>query len=176
MAAIVLAPVSAREVMKCLDCGLTQFVPAAGFSSPCRRCHAPLDEPVREPVIAMAPPIPAEPVGLAATIKAIRLRKGFSQRELATRLGVPRTYCSKCETGRTTPTLHSLERLARGLEVTVSELLGGVENRRADLVRELVADPYIAEMLPFTAKLDGLQLRTILVQVSQLVSRVRRTA
>jgi transcriptional regulator with XRE-family HTH domain len=174
MAAVALASVADRDVVRCLSCNLTQFVAGNNL---CRKCHQSLEPaPEPEPIIAMAAPESAEPVGLAATIKAIRLRKGFSQRELATRLGVPRTYCSKCETGRTTPTLHSLERLARGLEVTVSELLGGVENRRTDVVRELVTDPYVAEMLPFLSKLDGLQLRIILVQVSLMVAKVRRTA
>ena len=91
-------------------------------------------------------------------------------------MGVPRTYASKVECGKTSPTLRSLRRIAAGLEVSVSELLSGREQKRDDEIRELVADPYVAEMLPFTSKLDGLQLRTILVQVSQLVARVRRTA
>jgi transcriptional regulator with XRE-family HTH domain len=126
--------------------------------------------------MAVTAPPSAQPVVLVATIKAIRLRRGWSQSELALRTGCARTYIGKLEKFKVAPTLHSLEKLARGLDVTIAELLGESENKRTDQIRDLVADPYLVEMLPFTSKLDGLQLRTILVQVGQMVARPRRTA
>ena len=64
-------------------------------------------------------------LNLASSIRSLRLRNGLSQRQLATRMSVPRTYVSKIENEKATPTLSSLERLARALEVTVPDLLSG---------------------------------------------------
>jgi transcriptional regulator with XRE-family HTH domain len=146
----------------------------------CRRCHLSLDE--EEPVVAVAPPTPLLPpahrghLNLAASIRAMRLRNGLSQRQLAGRMSVPRTYVSKIENEKATPTLSSLERLARALEVTVPELLSGGERNRQEEISELMKDPFIAEMLPFVSQLNGMQMSSILTQIRDLTMRPRRSA
>ena len=75
---------------------------------------------------------------LAHSIRSLRLRNGLSQRQLALRMSVPRTYVSKIENEKATPTLSSLERLARALEVAVPELLSGGEKNRQDEISELI--------------------------------------
>jgi transcriptional regulator with XRE-family HTH domain len=178
--ATTLAPVDSREVVRCDHCLLVQFRTTNDL---CRRCHASLDE--EEPEIAAPEPLPpAVPVhsngrghlNLAASIRALRLRNGLSQRQLATRMAVPRTYVSKIENEKATPTLSSLERLARALEVTVPDLLTGGERNRQEEIRDLVQDQFVAEILPFIAQLNGMQMSSILAQVRDLTVRPRRTA
>jgi transcriptional regulator with XRE-family HTH domain len=89
---------------------------------------------------------------------------------------VPRTYVSKIENEKATPTLSSLERLARALEVTVPDLLGGGERPHHEEIKELARDPFVSEMIPFLAQLNGMQLSSILAQVRDLSVRPRRTA
>ena len=113
---------------------------------------------------------------LAHSIRSLRLRNGLSQRQLALRMSVPRTYVSKIENEKATPTLSSLERLARALEVTVPDLLSGGERSRQEEVRELMEDQFVAEMMPFIAQLNGMQMSSILTQVRDLTVRPRRTA
>lgn len=115
-------------------------------------------------------------LNLASSIRQLRLRNGLSQRQLATRMSVPRTYVSKIENEKATPTLSSLERLARALEVSVPDLLSGGERNRQEEIRELMQDPFVAEMLPFVAELNGMQMSSILTQVRDLTLRPRRTA
>jgi transcriptional regulator with XRE-family HTH domain len=91
-------------------------------------------------------------------------------------MSVPRTYVSKIENEKATPTLSSLERLARALEVSVTELLSGGERSRQEEVRELMQDPFVAELLPFVAQLNGMQMSSILTQVRDLTMRPRRSA
>jgi transcriptional regulator with XRE-family HTH domain len=91
-------------------------------------------------------------------------------------MSVPRTYVSKIENEKATPTLSSLERLARALEVTVPDLLTGGERNRQEEIRELVQDQFVAEILPFLGQLNGLQMSSILAQVRDLTLRPRRTA
>lgn len=178
--ATTLAPVDSREVVRCDRCSLVQFRTS---NNNCRRCHSSLDED--EPLIAVvAPPPQMMPMNgnghghlnLAASIRQLRLRNGLSQRQLATRMSVPRTYVSKIENEKATPTLSSLERLARALEVSVPELLSGGERNRQEEVRELMQDPFVAELLPFVAQLNGMQMSSVLTQVRDLALRPRRSA
>src|SRR4029077_135013 len=177
--ATTLAPVDSREVVRCDRCLLVQF---RTVNNLCRRCHGSLDEDEPEIVATLpAPPMIITThshghLNLAASIRSLRLRNGLSQRQLAARMSVPRTYVSKIENEKATPTLSSLERLAKALEVTVPDLLSGGERNRQEEVRELIQDPFVAEMLPFLAQLNGMQMSSILAQVRDLTVRPRRTA
>jgi len=115
-------------------------------------------------------------LNLAASIRSMRLRNGLSQRQLATRMSVPRTYVSKIENEKATPTLSSLERLARALEVTVPDLLSGGERNRQEEIRDLMQDQFIADLLPFVTQLNGMQMSSVLTQVRDLTVRPRRSA
>ncbi len=57
-------------------------------------------------------------------LKALRMKKGMTQQELATRLHIVRQTISKWEKGLSVPDSYLLIRLAEVLEVSVSELLG----------------------------------------------------
>jgi transcriptional regulator with XRE-family HTH domain len=149
----------------------------------CRRCHGSLDEDEPE-IVAVTPmpqivPTPGNGRGhlnLASAIRSLRLRNGLSQRQLAARMSVPRTYVSKIENEKATPTLSSLERLARALEVGVPDLLSGGERNRQEEIRDLMKDPFVAEMLPFLSNLNGMQMSSILTQVRDLTMHPRRSA
>ena len=115
-------------------------------------------------------------LNLANSIRSLRLRSGLSQRQLAGRMSVPRTYVSKIENEKATPTLSSLERLAKALEVTIPDLLTGGERNRQEEVRELMEDQSVMDILPFVAQLNGMQMSSILTQVRDLTIRPRRSA
>lgn len=91
-------------------------------------------------------------------------------------MSVPRTYVSKIENEKATPTLSSLERLARALEVTVPDLLSGGERSRQEEIAELIKDQFVSELLPFISQLNGMQMSSVLAQVRDLTLRPRRTA
>ena len=57
-------------------------------------------------------------------IKRRRTELGLSQRALAQRIGVSDAYVTQLETReRINPSLHMLKKLAKGLKVTVAELV-----------------------------------------------------
>jgi transcriptional regulator with XRE-family HTH domain len=113
---------------------------------------------------------------IAQSIRALRQRAGLSQRQLAMRMQVPRTYVSKIENEKATPTLSSMERLAKALEVTLPDLLNGGQPSREEQLRDINDDPFLAELLPVCEKLNGMQLASILHQVRELTVRPRRMA
>jgi transcriptional regulator with XRE-family HTH domain len=177
--ATTLAPVDSREVVRCDRCSLVQFRTISNF---CRRCRYSLDPEEPEPVVAQPAPEPQPTNGnghkslqIALAIRTLRHRGGISQRQLAMRMQVPRTYVSKIENEKATPTLSSLERLARALEVSVPTLLCGGRSHD-DEVRELMTDDFIAQIVPFVSQLNGMQWASLLSQVRDLTTRPRRGA
>ena len=177
--ATTLAPVDSREVVRCDECHLVQF---RTNNNLCRRCRTSLDEDEPEPILTTAMPVAEaeesseSEVRLAKAIRSLRHRSGLSQRQLALRMGVPRTYVSKIENEKAVPTLSSLARLARALEVSVPDLLRECGPPHEDEVRELLADPFIAELVEFTSKLNAMQLSSVLAQVRDMVMHPRRGA
>jgi XRE family transcriptional regulator, regulator of sulfur utilization len=60
---------------------------------------------------------------LGGRVRALREAMGFSLRDLAERSGVSAPMLSQVERGETSPTLAVAEKIARGLELTLSQLL-----------------------------------------------------
>ena len=67
---------------------------------------------------------------LAANIRALRSSSGLSQEELASQVGVHRTYLGAVERGERNITLLTLERIAEALKVHPVSLLINSENDR----------------------------------------------
>jgi transcriptional regulator with XRE-family HTH domain len=151
---------SVREVLRCEHCLLVQF---RTTNSMCRRCHKALDvEEIPAPVEVAAPsesPASTQDAGLrvAAQVKDIRKARHLSQRQLAGRMQVPRTYISKIENGKAIPTLGSLERLAAALEVDICQLVRDGRSQRDEEMAEILADPFLAELAQYLPKLEPLQ-------------------
>ena len=70
---------------------------------------------------------------LAARLKQLRLAKDLTRAELAERSGISTPSIWAWETGRTVPRLGSLETLAKGLGVAVSELQIGAAGGAGDI-------------------------------------------
>jgi XRE family transcriptional regulator, master regulator for biofilm formation len=61
--------------------------------------------------------------GFGIRIRALRKGKGWTQEELAQRLGVTHTYVSKVESERTIPPIERLQEFAEILDVSIVDLL-----------------------------------------------------
>jgi transcriptional regulator with XRE-family HTH domain len=128
-------------------------------------------------LVAPAPETAGEGVNVARAVREIRASRALSQRQLAERMNVPRTYISKIENGKAVPTLSSLERLATALAVDICVLLRDARSRRRAEVQAITSDPFLAEVASMIAKLDGLQRAMFLNHVREMASgRVRRMA
>jgi len=60
---------------------------------------------------------------VGANIKRMRDEQGISQEELADRAGVHRTFISQIERAVKNPTVQSLDRIAKGLGVPLTEIV-----------------------------------------------------
>lgn len=176
--ATTLFSVETREVVRCEFCRLTQYRTS---NSLCRKCHKPLDvgEPVHlAPQLVVSSSLPAEDAGsqVANQVRDIRRGRHLSQRQLAARMNVPRTYISKIENGKAIPTLGSLERLAAALDVDVSKLVRDSRSRREEEIGAIFSDPFLAEVAALLPHLDSLKRTLFLSAVRDAAAGRRRTA
>jgi transcriptional regulator with XRE-family HTH domain len=177
--ATALAPVDSREVVRCDHCHLVQF---RTNNNLCRKCRTSLDEDEPEPILEVQAPVEPATNGhhshlqVASAIRMLRQKSGLSQRQLALRMQVPRTYVSKIENEKAMPTLSSLQRLATALEVSMADLLKGSSRTLEDDIADLMHDEFIAEIVGCLDKLDSMQRSSLLAQVRDLSIRPRRNA
>ena len=104
-----------RDVLICPWCQLRQF---GGTNNLCRRCRKPL--PISHFEISLAfiaetPDALARQIG--NTIRELRIRRGYSQATLASKIGSHRTHVSRIEHAQLTPTLNLLVRTAAALGI-----------------------------------------------------------
>lgn len=174
-----MAPVASREVLRCDHCSLVQF---STSNLLCRRCHKPLEVEEPEPIVSSA----IEMMGtrasgnrcskVAVRLREIRNARHLSQRQLAARLDVPRTYISKIENGRAMPTLSSLQRLAGALGVAMCEMVHDVRFEREREIAVMMQDPFLAEIGAWASGLDPLHRAMVLSHIREMANGGRRSA
>ena len=171
--------VETREVVRCDFCSLVQFRTS---NSLCRKCRRPLDieepAPLAPQLVTAQPAAAATEAGLqvAGQVREIRRARHLSQRQLAGRMQVPRTYISKIENGKAIPTLGSLERLATALEVEVCQLVRDARSRREEEVASILSDPFLAELASLLPHLDSLHRTLVYGSARDMAMGRRRTA
>jgi transcriptional regulator with XRE-family HTH domain len=60
---------------------------------------------------------------LGKNLKRIRTEKGISQGDIVRKLGMPKSFVSSIENGKTNPTLATIAKLAKALGVQIEELI-----------------------------------------------------
>lgn len=60
---------------------------------------------------------------LGRNIKRIRAEKGITQGDIVRALGMPKSFVSSIENGRTNPTLATIAKLAKALDVPIEDLI-----------------------------------------------------
>lgn len=70
-----------------------------------------------------APPPAPEPISrnIGSTIRGYRLQKGMSQGDIEKKTGLLRCYLSRVENGHTVPSLETLQKIAKSLDLQLSE-------------------------------------------------------
>jgi len=74
-------------------------------------------------------------MALGQRIKALRTERALQQRQLAEKAGLTPSLLSQIESGRLTPSLHTLGKLAGGLGVSIASLFEATPNGRLHVTR-----------------------------------------
>ena len=72
--------------------------------------------------------LPALALRFGRLVRRLRSEAGWSQEEFAFRVGVHRTYVGAIERGEKTVTIETAAKIARALEVTLSQLFVALES------------------------------------------------
>ena len=85
-------------------------------------------------------------MNIGTTIRGYRLQKGMSQGDIEKRTGLLRCYLSRVENGHTVPSLETLQKIARALDLQLSEFFAeeviGKEMSGLNLNEEEIRLPY----------------------------------
>ena len=69
---------------------------------------------------------------LGERIKELRKETGLSQEKFALKIDMDRTYFATVESGKRNISLQNIEKIARGLNITIAELFIGIEGDCSD--------------------------------------------
>jgi hypothetical protein len=110
------------------------------------------------------------PERLPSVVRALRIRKGLTQSELAQRGGVVDATISRIERGRLHPSTAVIRRLAAALEVSVESLVDG-----GSPPPESTARPSIARLVAIADALDDAVVDDITRGLKLLLAAGRRS-
>ena len=139
MSARVLPSVDGRQVVRCDQCHRGQFLSASGLCVACKSPYIPEEDDPALFLVEQSEPTPIEanrdlaPVANSKlafgwAVAFLRRMRGLSQRDLARRCSMVRTYISKVETGGARDLyIVQVSRLAAGLGLDVATLIGMAE-------------------------------------------------
>ena len=139
-----------------------------------------MEEP-EAPALQLVPHASSSPsaeagMHVAGQVRDLRRARHLSQRQLAGRMMVPRTYISKIENGKAIPTLGSLERLAVALDVEICQLVRDARSIREDEVAAIFADPFLAEIAALLPRLEPMHRTLFQGAVKDFALGRRRSA
>jgi transcriptional regulator with XRE-family HTH domain len=108
--------------------------------------------------------------GLAGRVRQLRKQHGWSQSELAERLGFHLTYVNRVETGKQVPALEFVVKAARLFGVSVDQLLADDTEALADI---RIEDKGLAERLRLLETLEEHEREALLTVIDSMLTKHR---
>jgi transcriptional regulator with XRE-family HTH domain len=122
-------------------------------------------------------------------LRELRRQKKLSQGDIENRSGLQRAYLSRVENGHTVPTIETLEKWAKALEIPIYQLFyDGPEPLKSSALRVWKSPDgtlwgtsgqdaeYLKQLRRYLRKLDEPNRRLILQMTSRLARRAQKTA
>jgi transcriptional regulator with XRE-family HTH domain len=106
-------------------------------------------------------------INIGTTIRGYRLQKGMSQGDIEKHTGLLRCYLSRVENGHTVPSLETLQKIARALDLQLSEFFAeeaiGKEMSGLNLNEEEIR--FLTQVQRYSAHLSDSDRRLLLAMV-----------
>ena len=125
------------------------------------------------PSLDSAPPAPLSiSMNIGTTIRDYRLQKGMSQGDIEKRTGLLRCYLSRVENGHTVPSLETLQKIARALDLQLSQFFAeetvGKEMSTLRLSEEVIR--FLTQIQRYSANLSERDRRLLLAMVRKFAA------
>lgn len=106
---------------------------------------------------------------LGDILKKVREAKGLSQKELAGLLEMPQPQYSRIESGKTDPSFTTLERIAKALGISLSDLF-----KADDIFKDVnTYDKTLMEKLKLIDDLDNTEKKSLYHIIDSLIAKKR---
>ncbi len=106
-------------------------------------------------------------MNIGTTIRGYRLQRGMSQGDIEKKTGMLRCYLSRVENGHTVPSLETLQKIARALDLQLSEFFAeevvGKEMSGLNLNEEEIR--FLTQVQRYSANLSDSDRRLLLAMV-----------
>ena len=106
-------------------------------------------------------------MNIGTTIRGYRLQKGMSQGDIEKKTGLLRCYLSRVENGHTVPSLETLQKIAKALDLQLSEFFAeetvGREMSGLNLGEEEIS--FLTQVQRYSANLGDSDRRLLLAMV-----------
>lgn len=102
-------------------------------------------------------------------LKLIMFEKGLSQAELGKKMGIGQSRISKWITGYETPTIKNLEKIAKALDISVSELMDYQANKKNNT--EYKSDKKDIEILKLKNEILKLQKENLKLKLENKIKK-----
>lgn len=111
---------------------------------------------------------------LGRNIRKARLKKGWTQKQLAEAIGVKHNSISDWENGKSKPYADTLELIMGALDVDANTLLGWNDPERIkedaeELADKIINNPKIKEILPLIEKLSDKDMELVKQFIERLI-------
>src|ERR1700733_11519427 len=125
------------------------------------------------PSLDSEPPAPLSiSMNIGTTIRDYRLQKGMSQGDIEKRTGLRRCYLSRVENGHTVPSLEALQKIARALDLQLSQFFAeetvGKEMSTLRLSEEEIR--FLTQIQRYSAHLSESDRRLLLAMVRKFAA------
>jgi transcriptional regulator with XRE-family HTH domain len=109
---------------------------------------------------------------IGTTIRDYRLQKGLSQGDIEKRTGLLRCYLSRVENGHTVPSLDTLQKIARALDLQLSQFFADELVSREMSGLNLTSDEirFLTQVQRYSAQLSESDRRLLLAMVKKFAS------
>jgi transcriptional regulator with XRE-family HTH domain len=109
-------------------------------------------------------------MGLAANIKKLRKKRGWSQTELAEKIGSHLSHINRLETGKYQPSLDVLKKLAHALEASLDALVNDGNDAFAEIKIE---DKPLAQRMKLIESLDAEDRQALIRVIDSMLTKQR---
>ena len=127
----------------------------------------------------MIPALPSDPMkslsvsmNIGSTIREYRLQKNMSQGDIEKRTGLLRCYLSRVENGHTVPSLDTLQKIARALDLQLSQFFADelVSREMSSLNLDEDEIRFLTQVQRYSAQLSESDRRLLLAMVKKFAS------
>lgn len=107
-------------------------------------------------------------MGIADNLKKLRKKKGWSQSELADRIGSHLSHINRIETGKYNPSLDVVQKLAKALDVSIDYL---VSNTAEDFEEIRIEDKCLMDRVKLIDSLDQEDRKALIRVIDSMLTK-----